>query len=97
MPPTALSFNAGRDTLQLDMSKDMLSAAPHFKSNQWPDFNQPAYSASVYRAYKMEPYFTTNVTAKTDSTEFKVRDRDTRIPNVNAPDTAPPSDTRSPR
>ena len=78
VPPTALSFNAGRDTLQLDTSKDMLSAAPHFKSDQWPDFNQPAYSDSVYRAYKVEPYFTTNTVTDADNTARNVRDRDDR-------------------
>ncbi len=38
VPPTALRFTADRDTLQLDASKEMLSSAPHFKANQWPDF-----------------------------------------------------------
>ena len=78
VPPTALSFNAERDTLQLDTSKDMLSAAPHFKSDQWPDFNQPAYSDNVYRAYKVQPYFTTNTVTDADNTARNVRDRDDR-------------------
>ena len=42
VPPTALRFNTDRDTLQLDASKEMLSSAPHFKANQWPDFAQPS-------------------------------------------------------
>src|SRR5579859_1195615 len=40
IPPTALRFTTDRDTLQLDTSKEMLSSAPHFKANQWPDFAQ---------------------------------------------------------
>lgn len=78
VPPTALRFNHERDTLQLDASKEMLSAAPHFKSGQWPDFNQPTYSDNVYRAYKVEPYFTTNTVTDADNTARNVRDRDDR-------------------
>ncbi len=78
VPPTALSFNAERDTLQLDASKDTLTASPRFKSDQWPDFNQPAYSDSVYRSYKVEPYFTTNTVTDADNTARNVRDRNSR-------------------
>jgi hyperosmotically inducible periplasmic protein len=75
VPPTALRFTADRDTLQLDASKEMLSNAPHFKANQWPDFGQPSYADGVYRAYRVEPYFTTNVTTEPDNTARNVRDR----------------------
>ena len=78
VPPTALSFNAERDTLQLDATREILSSAPHFRSSQWPDFSQPTYSQSVYQAYKVEPYFTTNVVAETDNSRRKVRDRHDR-------------------
>jgi hyperosmotically inducible periplasmic protein len=71
IPPTALRFNTDRDTLQLDASKEMLSSAPHFKANQWPDFDQPSYAGGVYHAYKVEPYFTTDA----DNTARNVRDR----------------------
>lgn len=76
VPPTALRFNTDRDSLQLDTSKEMLSSAPHFKANQWPDFSQPTYADGVYRAYKVEPYFTTNTTTDVDNTRRNVRDRD---------------------
>lgn len=78
VPPTALRFNAGNDTLQLDTTKEMMSAAPHFKSDKWPDFSQPMYSDSVYRAYKQEPYFTTNAVTDADNTVRNVRDRNDR-------------------
>ncbi len=78
VPPTALRFNTDRDVLQLDASKEMLSSSPHFKANQWPDFSQPTYAAGVYRAYRVEPYFTTNVTTQADNTARNVRDRDER-------------------
>jgi len=44
VPPTALRFTTDRDTLQLDASKEMLSSAPHFKANEWPDLGQPSYA-----------------------------------------------------
>ena len=75
IPPTALRFTTDRDTLQLDASKEMLSNAPHFKANQWPDLGQPSYAAGVYRAYGVQPYFTTNLTAEPDNTASNVRDR----------------------
>jgi sporulation protein YlmC with PRC-barrel domain len=75
IPPTALRFTTDRDTLQLDTSKEMLSSAPHFKANQWPDFAQPSYAGEVYHAYKVEPYFTSNATSEPDNTVRNVSDR----------------------
>jgi sporulation protein YlmC with PRC-barrel domain len=68
IPPTAFRFNAEHDILQLDASKEMLSNAPHFKAGQWPDFRQPGYSMGVYSAYKIQPYFTTDMNAAPDNT-----------------------------
>jgi hypothetical protein len=75
VPPTALRFNSDRDALQLDASKEMLSNAPHFKADQWPDFGQAEYAGGIYRAYQVEPYFTTNATTSVDHTARNVRDR----------------------
>jgi len=75
VPPAALRFNAEHDVLQLDTSKETLVASPHFNANEWPNFNQPAYSSEVYHAYNVEPYFTTNATAEPDNTASNVRDR----------------------
>lgn len=86
VPPTALRFSTDRDTLQLDASKETLSQAPHFKANQWPDFAQPTYAGGVYRAYNVEPYFTTEGTTNADSTRRNVRDRDERTPAITEPD-----------
>jgi sporulation protein YlmC with PRC-barrel domain len=74
IPPTALRFTTDRDGLQIDASKEMLSNAPHFKADQWPDFAQPGYAAGVYSAYHVQPYFTTAA----DNTARNVRDRDDR-------------------
>lgn len=78
VPSAALRFNAERDSLQLDTSKEMLANAPHFKANQWPDFTQPAYADEVHRAYKVEPYFSTNLSTQADNTALNVRDRNSR-------------------
>lgn len=78
VPPSALRFTADRDTLQLDASKEMLSNAPHFKANQWPDFAQPSYAGGVYRAYKVEPYFTRDAPTEPDNTARNARDRNDR-------------------
>lgn len=78
VPPTALRFNTERNMLQLDASKEVLTQAPHFKADQWPDFAQPVYADGIYRSYQVEPYFTTNVTTEADNTARNVRDRDDR-------------------
>ena len=78
VPPTALRFAADRETLALDTTKETLSNSPHFKADQWPDFAQPTYSAEVYRAYRVDPYFTTNLVADADNTARNVRDRGNR-------------------
>jgi hypothetical protein len=81
VPPTALRFDAEHDTFQLDASKEILVSSPHFKANEWPDLNQPDYFSSVYRAYHVKPYFTTDPTIGADDTRRKVRDRDSRRPS----------------
>jgi len=78
VPPSALRFTTDRDTLQLDASKEMLTSAPHFKANQWPDFSKPSYANGVYRAYKVDPYFNTDMATDSDYTVRKNRDRDGR-------------------
>jgi hyperosmotically inducible protein len=78
VPPTTLRFTADRATLQLDASKGMLSQAPHFKANQWPDFSQPSYAGVVYHAYHVEPYFDTNATTAADNAARNIRDHDNR-------------------
>ena len=60
VPPTALRLNSSRDFLELDVSKETLRNAPHFKSDQWPNLGEAAYTESVYRAYQAEPYFMTS-------------------------------------
>jgi sporulation protein YlmC with PRC-barrel domain len=75
VPPTTFRFNPERDGLQLDVSKETLSNAPHFKAGEWPQFNQPGYVGQVYGAYHVTPYFNTNQSADADNTARNVRDR----------------------
>lgn len=75
VPPTALRFTTDREALQLDATKESLANAPHFTGDRWPDFADTAYAGGVYRAYNVEPYFTTEVTAPADNTARNVRDR----------------------
>lgn len=86
IPASALRYTTDRDTLQLDASKEALSKAPHFKASQWPDFQQPGYAHDVYRAYNVQPYFTTDGTTDTDNSRRYVRDRDERTPATRQPD-----------
>jgi len=76
VPPQAFRFDAAHDVLQLDVSKQALLNAPHFKSSQWPDLSQPDYTAGVYQAYRVEPYFANNLNTAPDNTGRNVRDRD---------------------
>jgi sporulation protein YlmC with PRC-barrel domain len=78
VPPSAFRFSEDRDILQLDASKEVLASTPHFKSNQWPDVGDPIYADGVYRAFNVEPYFSTNATTQADNTARNVRDRDAR-------------------
>jgi sporulation protein YlmC with PRC-barrel domain len=84
VPPSALSPAPKRDTLQMEASTDALRNAPHFKSGNWPDFSQSDYTAGVYRAYQVDPYFS-SVETRTDAqikdadnTARNARDRDNR-------------------
>lgn len=86
VPPTALRFTAQLDTLQLDTTKEMLTSAPHFKADQWPDFAEPGYAGGVYRAYQVEPYFSSQAPADVDNTRQNIRARDERTSGVTAPD-----------
>ena len=92
VPPTALGFSSDRDSLQLDTSKEMMSNAPHFKADQWPDFSEPEYAGGVYRAYQVEPYFKTDgslradksahKTDKADKTAYKADDKARKADNT---------------
>lgn len=78
MPPASFSYGDNGAHLILDATKESLGNAPRFKSKEWPNFSDPEYSSTVYRAYRIEPYFKTQVDA--DNTGRNVRDRDSNQP-----------------
>jgi sporulation protein YlmC with PRC-barrel domain len=62
VPSAAFRFNSEQKYLQLDASKEAMSKAPHFNVNEWPSLGDPSYVGGVYRAYRVEPYFTVETT-----------------------------------
>ncbi len=82
VPPTALRFASDRHSLVLDASKELLTQAPHFSSDRWPNFSEPVYTEGVYRAYRVQPYFTTNSVTEPDNTALNARDRNDRNPTA---------------
>lgn len=74
VPPSALRSGTEDKVLMLDVNKETLAKAPHFKRGEWPDFNDPVYSIRSYQVYRVEPYFRTNA-ASADNTRLNVRDR----------------------
>lgn len=71
VPPTVLKYTSARDAVEIRLTKEQLAAAPNFKSSDWPNFGDAAYSSKVYRAYGVDPYFT----SEADNTSRNVRDR----------------------
>lgn len=82
VPPAALRFVDGSDHLQLDVSKETLSQAPRFKSNEWPDLTKAGYLVSVYSAYKVEAYSDKSTQQKADNAAVNRRDRDNNKPTA---------------
>jgi hypothetical protein len=81
VPPSALHFNQDRSAVQLDATKESLAAAPHFKSGDRMDSEQPDRVLQVYQSYHVEPYFTAgpgDPTKPVDNSAQNVRDRDSR-------------------
>jgi hypothetical protein len=72
VPPQAFHLGTEPDTLVLDTTKDALANAPHFKSSEWPDFNNSEQVTAVYHAYNVEPNFTA---AAADNTAQNTGDR----------------------
>lgn len=82
VPPAAFQFNSEQKYLQLDASIEELGNSPHFKAKEWPSFGNPTYVGGVYRAYRVEPYFTTDGTTEVDGTARFIRDRDVPTPTA---------------
>jgi hypothetical protein len=59
-PPQALHYDASRNVLTLDTTREALMSAPHFPSRVWPEINREQAGA-VYGAYHVTPYFLAGV------------------------------------
>jgi len=73
LPPGALQYDTTRECFEINASREDLASGPRFKTGEWPDFNDSAYSSGVYRAYRVEPYFSANPNA--DNTARNARDQ----------------------
>jgi hypothetical protein len=50
-------YDPAQSSFVLKVSKTEWETASRFKKNQWPDFSDTEYVGSLYRAYRVEPYF----------------------------------------
>lgn len=73
LPPGALRTTPNRSALQLDSSREMLSSAPHFEANNWPDFTQTDPASGLAGAYRGAPSLNNNEAAIPDATKRNVR------------------------
>ena len=58
LPPDALTLSSDRKTLVSDISKDKLTAAPHFTKDNWSQISDPQFAAQVYQYYGKQAWFT---------------------------------------
>lgn len=83
VPTAALQFVEGGHHLQLDVSKETLSQAPHFNENEWPDLGKAGYMGGVYKAYKVVPYYDDKSTQQpADNAEVNSSDNDNKKPTA---------------
>lgn len=91
IPPQAFHQGNEGDTLALDVSRDQLMNAPHFKSSQWPNLDDQQYTSSVYQAYNVplnyNPTAAAEDTARNapDGAAQNVNGQFMTSPNPNAP------------
>lgn len=74
IPPSVCRYRETDNLVIVNASKDVVLHAPQLKAGEWTNLNDAAYSARVYRAYQVEPYFTLDA----DPARRQVRDRDVR-------------------
>lgn len=79
VPPTAFLYDPAQKVLQLDVTKEAMTKAPHFKRSEWPNVADPNFESSVNRAYKVQP------NQPTDSVDADNSKRNARDRNVGRP------------
>lgn len=75
VPPASFRFDAPSQALLLDITPDRLAEAPHFNSNQWPDFSQPVVLDAIYKAYQVNAITTAPGMSGADKSSLNQRDR----------------------
>ena len=71
-PPQSFRYTTEKNRLVLETSRETLAHAPHFKSSEWPNVNNPGHYGAVYSSYNVSPYFATN---QADNSAQNERDR----------------------
>ncbi len=58
--PWSLIRQSKKDTegFVVNVDKAKLDTAPHFESNSWPDYSDPAWNSTTYGYYGANPYWT---------------------------------------
>jgi len=101
VPPQALQYNSDHSQVLLDTSREDLKAAPHFTSRAWAQAGQPGYVTAVYRFYKVEPYFSTEVESSAQNVREHVSGTAAATPSpapaTQGNDVKPNSDTARPQ
>ena len=58
VPAQAFQYEPARNRLRLDATRESLTHAPHFKSDNWPEMTDAKHVAEVYNSYGIPLYFT---------------------------------------
>jgi sporulation protein YlmC with PRC-barrel domain len=59
MPWRAVTFDQNEEVYALSVDRQTLAQAPSFNDNSWPNLADSRFITSVYRAFGVEPYYTT--------------------------------------
>jgi hypothetical protein len=57
IPFSALDYDAEKNEYVLDVSKELLEAAPGFDADHWPAMSDEKWNRVVYKYYKRSPYW----------------------------------------
>jgi sporulation protein YlmC with PRC-barrel domain len=57
VPWPALSYDASKKELILDVTKEQVKAAPGFDKDHWPDFANEKWGGDVHRYFNQQPYW----------------------------------------
>jgi len=85
IPPQAFHFDADKDKLHLNTTREALRTAPHFKPDQWPAVASSERIAEVYNAYDIPLYA---ISTDADDTAQNVRSTLTPLQGTSASDRA---------